>query len=127
MKKERRNQGFTLVEGAIAMLVLAVGLGSVALTINMAMRWVSTNRTEMAAMHAARTQLEYLRTRTWSDAALAVGTHTVTSAGFEGSYTVTDAGTDLRDVALTIAWNSENRRDQATTTLTTTLTRALHN
>lgn len=122
------DEGFTLVEAVIATMILAIGLGATALTFNMAMRSVATNRSEMGAMHAARDALEELRTLPWNHAALGAGTYPLSVGGFTGTYTVTAAGTDLRDVTVSMNWpNAMQQGSTAAMVLTTTFAKPLHN
>jgi hypothetical protein len=78
-------------------------------------------------MHFARNQLEQLRTLPWSDAGLDVGTHVIANGEFPAVYTVTDAGTDLRDITLFVSWvNDMAQGTLSVTPITTTFARPLH-
>jgi hypothetical protein len=112
----------------IAVTILVLGLGGAALTFNMAVRSGAANEARMEAMHNARAQLEFLRGLGWNHPDLAVGSHTITDGiDYGGTYTVTDADTDLRDITVNVTWvNDMTLGTTATFPLTTTFTEAMH-
>jgi Tfp pilus assembly protein PilV len=110
----------------IALFVLAIGLGAVAMTFNMAVRSVMTHTAQMSAVHAARDRLESLRNMRWSDAALASGTHAITEGRFAGTYDVVDSGPELKDVTVYITWPNELSRSHSSLSLSTTFAKQLH-
>jgi len=132
-RARKKNAGFTLVESVVAVLILALGLGASALTFNMAMRSVATNRNQMSALHYAREQIEFLRTLNWSDPALSPGTYNISTPDYSGFYAVSPGGTDVRNVTVSINLVNEMANPTAPGTnglsqavLTTAITRVLH-
>ena len=122
---QRTDEGFTLVEAVIAIVVLAVGMGACALTFNMAMRSVSTNRSKMSAVHLARNEMEVLRTQGWDDPALTIGSHVITNDLYSGQYVVAGVNDDVRNVTLSIDWAHFMTNGNAAATLTTSLAKQL--
>lgn len=125
-ERKEGTAGFTLVEAMVAIVILAFGLGAAALTFNMAIRNVAANRTQMSVMHFARNELEFLRTRSFDHSDLNLGTHTVSGGAYPATYTVTSAGTELKNVAISVTWPNEMSQGNAVTVLTTTLAKPLH-
>ena len=56
------ERGFTLVEAVFSVMVLGIALGACVLSFSMAMKVSDASRNQMFALHAARNELEYLRT-----------------------------------------------------------------
>jgi len=123
---KRGKQGFTLVETVIAILILALGLGAAAITFNLAMRSVATNRSQMTAMHYSRQELERLRALSFGDPALDAGQHTVTATNYSGSYFVTVVDPDLKNVTMRIDFVHSLTNGVSEAVLTTSLSKALH-
>jgi prepilin-type N-terminal cleavage/methylation domain-containing protein len=96
MKRQRmNNKGFTLVETAIAMLVmLVVGLGASSLFLY-SVRYNIGGTMRSTAMAVAQQRLEVLREADYSDARLNFGTPTPDTATLTGTTTTITAGTAL--------------------------------
>ena len=127
--------GFTLVESLVAVMILGIALGACVLSFSLAMRVSDTSRNQMFALHAARNQLECLRTNSYSSAALNVGTYQInpanSSSGFYtnywGYYTVTaNAYSGVKDITVGICYRNRIRGGVSTNTLTTSLSSTLH-
>lgn len=86
--KNKRQQGFTLIETAIAMIVMMVaGLGGVALfTYSIRVNNIAGGRA--AAISIAQQSLEQFRGVNFDDAMLAPGVTSSTVTGVDSSYTV---------------------------------------
>jgi hypothetical protein len=89
----------------------------------------------MFALHAARLELERLRTNSFSSAALSVGTYGINtnnqSSGYYtnywGYYTVANSAfSDLKDVTVGICYRNRLRGGVSTNLLTTSLSSTMH-
>lgn len=96
MKRQRmNNKGFTLIETAIAMLVmLVVGLGASSLFLY-SVRYNSGGTQRSTAMAVAQQRLEVLRAADYTDARLDFGTPTPDTATLTGTATTITSGTAL--------------------------------
>lgn len=122
--------GFTLVESVVAVMILGIALGACVLSFSMAMRTVNTAGNQMAALHAARDELEMLRTNRFSSTALNAGgpyPFTNTFAGtYAGTYTVTSINSATKNVTLNVWYLNRIHGGNSTNTLTTSLVSTLH-
>jgi Tfp pilus assembly protein PilV len=88
IRLNKSERGFTLIETAIAMIVMMVaGLGAVAL-FTYAIRVNNISGTRAAAISIAQQTVEQFRGVHFGDALLAPGTATTTVSGVDSSYTV---------------------------------------
>ncbi|HZH31594.1 MAG TPA: prepilin-type N-terminal cleavage/methylation domain-containing protein [Pyrinomonadaceae bacterium] len=96
MKRQRmNNKGFTLIETAVAMLVmLVVGLGASSLFLY-SVRYNSGGTQRSNAMAIAQQRLELLHTIDYYDARLDFGTPTPETATLTGTATTITSGTAL--------------------------------
>ena len=124
----KAEDGFTLVESVMAVIILGMALGACILSFSMAMRIVNTAGNQQFAMHSARAELETLRTYslTNSGSPLSSGTHVFTNGAFVGTFTVTNIDTWTKNVAVNVFYTNRIRYFIATNTLTTSLTSTLH-
>ena len=124
----KAEDGFTLVESVMAVIILGMALGACILSFSMAMQIVSTAGNQQFALHSARAELETLRnySLTNSGSPLAVGTHTFTNNSIINTYTVTSVDTWTRNVAVSVIYTNRIHRGYSTNTLTTSLTSTLH-
>ena len=129
------SRGSTIVESVVAVTVLGIALGACVMSFAMAMRASDTSRNQMFALHAARNQLETLRTNSYSNAALNVGTYQINTANsslgfytnYWGYYTVTaNAYPGVKDITVGICYRNRLRGGVSTNTLTTSLSNTLH-
>ena len=127
--------GFTLVESMVAVAILGIALGACVLSFSLAMRVSDTSRNQMFALHAARSKLEYLRTLSYTNSALNVGTYGIntnnSSSGYYtnywGSYTVTANGyPGVKNITVAICYQNYPRDNISTNTLTTSVSQTLH-
>ena len=124
--RHKKDEGFTLVETVIAVVILGLALGVAAMTFNMAMRTVATSRNRMNGMHFARQEVERLRTFAFDDQALAAGDHAINRGAYVGAYTVTTVNSDLKDITLGVDWYNSMSNGVSAAVLTTYLAKALH-
>ena len=131
----RGSLGTTLVEALLAVMVLGIALGACVLSFSMAMKASDTSRNQMFALHAARYELECLRTNSYSSAALIANTYGIktnnSSSGYYtnywGYYTVANnAYVGIKDVTVGIYYRNRLRGGVSTNILTTSLSSALH-
>lgn len=122
----KTKDGFTLVETMMAVTILGIALGACVLSFSMAMRTVNTAGNQMAALHAARDQLERLRTSSFSDSALNVGGPYQFTNTFSGNYTVASVDSSTKNVTVNVWYLNRIHRGYSTNTLTTSLVSTLH-
>lgn len=93
-KKQKNERGFTLIETSIAMVTMMVaGLAVSSLFVFSMQNNVGGNERALA-MAVAQQQMEQLRSVTFEDASMTVGTSTVTITSDNHNYTVTKAIAD---------------------------------
>ncbi len=125
-KSFQAREGFTLVESVMAVIILGVALGACILSFSMAMRTVNTATNQMAAVHAARTELEGLRTYSLTNASsLTSGTHSFTN-NLTGTYVVSNVNTWTSIVTVSVPYTNHIHGKFSTNTLATTLVSTLH-
>jgi len=117
---------FTLVESVMAVMILGIALGACVLSFSMAMRSVSTAGNQMAALHAARDQLEVLRTNRFSSTTLNAGGPYPFTNTFAGTYSVTSIDSATKNVTVNVWYLNRIHRGYSTNTLTTSLVSTLH-
>jgi len=122
----RMNGGFTLVESVMAVMILGIALGACVLSFSMAMRSVSTAGNQMAALHAARDEVEILRTNSFSSANLTNGTSRLFTNALVGSYSVTSVDSCTKNITVSVWYLNRIHRGYSTNTLTTSLSSTLH-
>src|SRR4030095_17025027 len=114
---ERAQAGASRIELLIALIIMAVGILSVAQLFPASSRGQTKDRMLSAASYHAQQKIEELATKTFADAHLAAGRHpagTATEAlGNNGQwrrfYQVTDMAApidNLKLVTVTVRWNS---------------------
>lgn len=106
-----KNEGFTLVEMMVAMGVLAVGLGSVALAVQNSIEWVKETRNRQMALHEAREHFELVRDSGYhllTPGTYSRGTDTNNVVPLTTTYQVAYAtvNTNLKELVLTTSWPS---------------------
>lgn len=115
---QKRVGGFTLVEVMVALAVVTLGLGLVALSVQTAIYWVKETRNRQIALHEARAHFEYLRDSGYN--LLLVGdfveaTNEVAEVPFVTTYQVemSVVSTNIKVLTLNTSWPSSF--NQATT------------
>lgn len=119
------ERGVTLVEMLIALVVLAVGVLALAQTFPAGTRTQTRTRLFSTANAYVQEQAEFLGTRTWADAELALGRHPATGFDTLGTsrtlrrhYEVTamaDPLDNLRKVTIRVEWTNLGARACSTT------------
>jgi len=129
------KRGFTLLEAVFSVMVLGIALGACVFSFNMAMNMSGASRNKMFALHAGRCELERLRTNSYSNAALNIGTYGIrtntASSGYYtnywGYYTVAANGyPGVKNITVAICYQNYPRDNIATNLLTTSLCQTLH-
>lgn len=101
--REKAEQGFTLVEVLIVIVVFSIGLLALS-----AMQFSATKGNASAyklteATNVASSQLEAILSAAYSDPILSVGTHTMTTNGYSIAYTVDELEANkIKKISLTI-------------------------
>ncbi len=102
-----REQGFSLVEVLVAIVILTVGLLALAQSSGSVSKMIGRGKQDTEAAMAAQTRLETLRqvanTTTPKCTALANGTSTGPTVGMSTSWTVTGTG-NSRTVVVTVTY-----------------------
>ena len=125
-KLSNGRSGFTLIEVVLAMGLLTLGLGSVALTINMAMKTSKATENQMAALHVARDQMERITSRVFDHPSLVDGpAYVFTNGNFTGSYLVTD-NDPYKDVTVGVTWYNPVLEANSTLNLDSMMVRSVH-
>jgi len=98
------------------------------MSFSMAMKASATSRNQMFALHAARYQLESLRTLSYTNSVLNTNTYPINvNTPTSGYYTVTaNAYAGVKDVTVGIYYQNRLRGGVTTNTLTTSLSNTLH-
>jgi Tfp pilus assembly protein PilV len=123
----RNERGTTLIEVAIALIVLSIGIVAVARMFPSAARSQVKSRMLTAGTYYAREKVEELSALAWADTALSAGRHPGGSAtenlGPTGAwhryYDVTQMAAplaDLKKVTVTVNWTQGSTRSTTTTT-----------
>ena len=123
-----RERGFSLVEVLIALIVMAIGIFSVARMFPEGARGQVRDRLTIGANDYLQEKLEYLRGLTWSDPNLVDGRHpagTATescgSGRWQRFYVVTTMASpldNLKKVDVTVTWSGAGVSDRTVTSTT---------
>ena len=105
--KNRREQGFTLIETASALLVMMIGGLGICAVFTYAIKNNTGSRDRAAALAVAQQEMEYYRNFTFLDPALtatAAATKTVTSAGrtYTVRTTITDTSASMKTITIQV-------------------------
>jgi prepilin-type N-terminal cleavage/methylation domain-containing protein len=107
------ERGMTMVEMMIALIVLSIGLLGIAAIFPSGRRFSTRDRMMTTASDLALQKLEQIRTYSYSDSNLTVGTHpsvTGETVGPNNHYvrwwTVTQIATDLRMADVRVTWTT---------------------
>ena len=116
------DAGFSLIEVAVALGVVAIGLLALAQTIPRAMTGVVQAQLRTNAVEQAQQRMDDLRSRDFGSAALGAGTYSETTPNYTIQWVITDdqplPGCKL--VEVTVAWRTV--RGTRTSELSTFLT-----
>ena len=126
--KHGRERGFSLIEVMIALIVMSIGIFSVARLFPTGARGQVQDRLTVGANDYAQEKLEYLRGLAWSDANLVEGRHPAGSAtescgggSWQRFYVVTTMASpldNLKKVDVTVSWSGAGVSGRAITTST---------
>ena len=126
--RNSRERGFSLIEVMMALMVMAIGIFSVARLFPAGARGQVQDRLTVGANDYAQEKLEYLRGLAWSDANLTEGRHPAGSATescgsgrWQRFYVVTTMASpldNLKKVDVTGSWSGAGTSGRAVTTST---------
>lgn len=128
----KRFAGFTLVEMMVAMAVVVVGLGSVALAVQTSLMWIKETRNRQVALHEARSHFEFLRDSGYnllSNGSFVEATNSVDEVPFITVYDVamSTVSTNIKVLSLSTSWPSTfNPSETNTIDFTTFVSAPLH-
>lgn len=125
----RSKHGLTLVETMVAILLLAMTLGSGITALTLFRRSIEASERQIEAVHRARSVMESLSRLHFDHHALSVGTHNL-PGGLPGSYVVSTIPpnqpfSSRKQVDVSVQWNFPGRSQISTETLTTIVSEAL--
>lgn len=112
-RRDCKRQAFTLVEVMVAMTVLVLVFASTVSALTVAFRVVEDSRMDTLASQILQSEMENIRLKNWSEmeALPASDTFTVDSMLADASFhrftcqrTVTNLGSNLKQVVLTASW-----------------------
>jgi prepilin-type N-terminal cleavage/methylation domain-containing protein len=124
----RRERGFSMVEVLIALIVMAVGIFSVARMFPAGARGQVQDRLTIGANDYVQEKVEYLRGLSWSDPDLVDGRHpagtateSISNGRWQRFYTVTTMASpldNLKKVDVTVTWSGAGVSNRGVTTTT---------
>ena len=107
------ERGMTMVEMMIALIVLSIGLLGIAAIFPAGRRFSNRDRLLTMASDLALQKMEQIRTYSYSDANMTVGTHPTVSGETVGPnnrfvrwWTVSQIATDLRMADVRVTWTA---------------------
>lgn len=122
---KKGKEGLTLIEVMIATFVFAIVMGAAIGCMLLAQNMGQSARNRLEAMHEGRAVLEELVNGNYNGDDLDAGSHSVSSGGFSGSYTVTVLTPGpIKKVNLSMNYPAFGRT--ATVKLETRISDALH-
>jgi prepilin-type N-terminal cleavage/methylation domain-containing protein len=105
------ERGMTMVELMMALVVLSIGLLGLAAIFPAGRRFTNRDRLMTTATDLAEQKMEQLRTLSYSDPDLTIGTHPTASGETVGNnnrfvrwWTITQIATDLRCADVRVTW-----------------------
>ena len=112
-RNRKQKEGLTLIEVMIATFVFAMVMGAAIGCMLLAQSMGQAARNRLEALHEGRGVIEDLMNTNYNGDALNAGSHSVSSGGFSGSYTVTvlDPG-PIKQVQLTMNYPAFGRTAQ---------------
>ena len=125
MKMDCKSKaGMTLLEVMIAFSILTLVLFGFLSSFGMGKRAEVQASSTMEGIHYARSIIEQLRARNFSDSQLSYGTHTISN----GQYVVTATSgfSSTKDIHLTVWWTDPGTSRTSTVAIATSISGALH-
>ena len=123
-----RERGFSMIEVLIALIVMAIGIFSVAQMFPAGSRGQVQDRLTIGANDYVQEKVEYLRGLTWSDPDLTDGRHpagsateSISNGRWQRFYVVTTMASpldNLKKVDITVSWTGAGVSGRGLTTTT---------
>lgn len=105
----RSQQGFTLIEVMMAMVILGIGIMSIVALQTQDMAYNNSSRRQTQGSTWAMDRIEQLRSVPYGDANLSVGNHNANQGPYSLSWKVEDNDAkvlDTKKVTVTTSWNN---------------------
>lgn len=111
----------------MSVMIMGFSLGACILSFSLAMRVVSTGSNQMIAMHAARYELECLRTNAFTNSIVFATTNTTFANAYgSGWYVVTNINSATKNITVSVSYLNRLRGGNLTNSLATSITSTLH-
>lgn len=107
---QTRQQGFTLIEVMMAMVILGIGIMSIVALQTRDTMYNNSSRRQTQAYTWAMDRVERLRALPYTDGDLAISSHSETQSPYTVQWVVSDNTTkvaDTKKVAVTVLWNGK--------------------
>ena len=110
-RKNKKEKGFTLIEVLVGLVILAIGMLSIAAMQITSIKGGSFSNHLTQATTYAQDRLENLKNRPYNDAALTSGHHddgTIATIFLRQYDVVEDAGNLLKTITVTVQWTDKS-------------------
>ena len=107
---QARQQGFTLIEVMMAMVILGIGIMSIVALQTRDTMYNNSSRRQTQAYACAMDRVERLRALPYTDGDLTISSHSETQSPYTVQWVVSDNTTkvaDTKKVAVTVLWNGK--------------------
>lgn len=108
---QARQQGFTLIEVMMAMVILGIGIMSIVALQTRDTMYNNSSRRQTQAYTWAMDRVERLRALPYTDGDLTISSHSETQSPYTVQWVVSDNTTkvaDTKKVAVTVLWNGKS-------------------
>ena len=126
--KNKRNEGFTLIEVVMSLALMTFGLGASMSAISQAIQVAGTTRSQQTALHEARRQMEVWRgwkANDFTHTNLVAGTYQLFDSNHAGQVVVTDVDANTKTISVHVNYATMQVRASGTIDLNMSVVRAV--